>query len=121
MEYAGRPVSKLSAAKATAPGAKQVFRGPEGDVIALRDEPAPPATEPLLRLVMRNGRRTEAGESLEAKRERFLADLAWLPAEATRIEDPRAQDVRTSDALRDLHEQTRTEMLTRQSSIGSRS
>ena len=37
--YAGRPVMKLSPGKATAPGAKQVYRGPDGDVVALRDEP----------------------------------------------------------------------------------
>jgi nicotinate phosphoribosyltransferase len=33
---------KLSAGKTSAPGAKQVYRGPDGDVLALRDEPAPP-------------------------------------------------------------------------------
>ena len=37
--YAGRPVMKLSQGKATWPGAKQVYRGPGGDVLALRDEP----------------------------------------------------------------------------------
>ncbi len=37
--YAGRPVMKLSPGQATALGAKQVYRGPGGDVLALRDEP----------------------------------------------------------------------------------
>jgi len=40
---AGRPVMKLSAGKTSPPGAKQVYRGPEGDVLALREEPSPPA------------------------------------------------------------------------------
>ncbi len=41
--YDGRPVMKLSPAKATAPAAKQVYRRPgRPDVIALRDEAPPP-------------------------------------------------------------------------------
>jgi len=36
--HAGRP---LSADKTSAPGAKQVYRGPAGDVLTLRDESAP--------------------------------------------------------------------------------
>ena len=39
VEFDGRPVLKLSAGKATAPGRKQVWRGPDGDMLALRDEP----------------------------------------------------------------------------------
>ena len=40
-EIDGRPVLKLSAGKETAPGRKQVWRGPDGDVLGLRDEPEP--------------------------------------------------------------------------------
>src|SRR5947208_3091860 len=54
--YADRPVMKLSAGKATTPGAKQVFRGEHGDIIGLRDEPVPDGTEPLLIPVMCGGR-----------------------------------------------------------------
>jgi nicotinate phosphoribosyltransferase len=32
---------KLSAGKATLPGAKQAYRGAAGDILALRDEPPP--------------------------------------------------------------------------------
>ena len=32
---------KLSSGKASKPGRKQVFRGPDGDVLGLRDEPVP--------------------------------------------------------------------------------
>src|SRR5439155_17224817 len=46
--YDGRPVMKLSAGKATAPGAKQIFRGPDGDVVGLREEPTPAGSEPVL-------------------------------------------------------------------------
>jgi nicotinic acid phosphoribosyltransferase len=34
----GHPVLKLSAGKETSPGPKQVWRGPDGDTLALRDE-----------------------------------------------------------------------------------
>ena len=44
--YDGRPVMKLSAGKASPPGAKQVYRGPDGDVLALREEPPLPGHQP---------------------------------------------------------------------------
>lgn len=83
VSYEGRARMKLSAKKATLPGKKQVFRRVEGgviagDVIALQDESLP--GEPLLREVMRGGRRTPAGvESLAEGRERARAELARLP------------------------------------------
>ncbi|MFJ3784958.1 nicotinate phosphoribosyltransferase [Streptomyces sp. NPDC090093] len=89
VEYDGRPVMKLSSAKATAPGPKQVFRGPGfHDVVALAHEEPPGGTEPLLRTVMRAGLRTEPPDTPAAARERFEEDLAALPEEARRIERP---------------------------------
>ncbi|WP_121834035.1 nicotinate phosphoribosyltransferase, partial [Streptomyces sp. S1] len=89
VEYDGRPVMKLSSAKATAPGPKQVFRGPGfHDVVALAHEEPPGGTEPLLRTVMRAGLRTEPPDTPAAARERFGKDLAALPEEARRIERP---------------------------------
>ncbi|MFF0752773.1 nicotinate phosphoribosyltransferase [Streptomyces sp. NPDC004267] len=89
VEYDGRPVMKLSAAKATAPGPKQVFRGPGArDVIGLANEEPPGGTEPLLLTVMRGGLRTGPPDTLAAARARFEADVAALPEEARRIEDP---------------------------------
>src|SRR5437879_4300719 len=76
--YDGRPVMKLSPGKATAPGPKQVFRGPDADVIALRDEPPPAGAETLLVAAMRGGQRTHV-DSLAAARDRFAADLNLLP------------------------------------------
>src|SRR5262249_6657008 len=63
VEYDGRPAMKLSTAKATPPGAKQIWRsgGDEGDVLGLRgDEPPAYGWNPLLEPVMRNGRRLDA-------------------------------------------------------------
>ncbi|WP_137991139.1 nicotinate phosphoribosyltransferase [Streptomyces vilmorinianum] len=89
VEYDGRPVMKLSSAKVTAPGPKQVFRGPGlRDVIGLANEEPPEGTEPLLRTVMRGGLRTQPPDTLDAARGRFEADLARLPETARRIEGP---------------------------------
>ncbi|MEV6327739.1 nicotinate phosphoribosyltransferase [Streptomyces sp. NPDC051909] len=89
VEYDGRPVMKLSAAKVTAPGPKQVFRGPGlRDVIGLANEEPPEGTEPLLRTVMRGGLRIDPPDTPAAARARFESDLAALPEEARRITDP---------------------------------
>ena len=116
VEYAGRPVVKLSPQKVSAPGAKQVFRiqGAEGiraDVIGLRDEPAPEAAEPLLRQAMEGGRRTEpsAGDAgaIERARVAFEADLATLPEPSRDLRRPRPVKVRFSEPLQRLAERTR--------------
>ena len=103
--YAGRPVAKLSTAKATAPGAKQVHRGPGGDVVALRGEAPPPAHEPLLTLVMRGGQRLAAAESLATAKRRCAADLARLPASACALRAPTPPPVRISSQLQQLQDQ----------------
>lgn len=108
--FGERPVMKLSEGKVTDPGAKQVFRDESGtyrDVLALRDEPAPPGHEPLLEPVMRAGRRvietTRAGAVAQAAK-RFEHDLAWLPDAARRLADPVPVRVRRSDRLSSLRE-----------------
>lgn len=84
VSYAGRDRVKLSTGKATLPGRKQVFRvASDGvalrDVIGCHDELLP--GRPLLRQVMKAGRRTAAGsEGLEAARERAREEIAQLPA-----------------------------------------
>lgn len=89
VEYDGRPVMKLSSAKVTSPGPKQVFRKPGlDDVIGLANEEPPVGTEPLLRTVMRGGLRTGPPDTLSAARARFEADLAELPESARSIDGP---------------------------------
>ena len=104
VDYAGRPVMKLSSGKSTVPGAKQVFRGqPElGDLLALRDETPPPMHEPLLRPVMRHGRRIADTTRVADARARFEQDLAWLPPHARQLSDPRPAYVRRSFRLTEL-------------------
>ena len=105
VEYDGRPMLKLSEAKATEPGRKQVFRGRGEDVVGLRDEPLPEDREPLLVPVMADGRRTGPPRTLETAKTLFRADLEHVPEEARRIEDPVAPTPRNSDALENLAEQ----------------
>ncbi|MEV6591382.1 nicotinate phosphoribosyltransferase [Streptomyces acidicola] len=116
VEYDGRPVMKLSSAKASAPGAKQVFRRPGFiDVIGLADEPASGDGRPLLETVMRSGQRTATSPTLDECRERFAADLAELPPAARRIRAPVAPRATPSARLsaladrirRGIEEQTR--------------
>jgi nicotinate phosphoribosyltransferase len=106
-EYEGRPVLKLSPAKATAPGRKQVWRGPSEDVIGLRDEAAPgPNHEPLLEQVMRAGRRLSPTPSIAEMRSRFERDLAALPVKAARLTHPEHVVARRTEALASLTTET---------------
>lgn len=100
VEFEGRPVMKLSSAKVTAPGRKQVFRRPGcADVIGLADEQAPGDGVPLLETVMRNGRRTGRRPTLDECRERLAADLRELPSAARRIRAPSAPRATVSERL----------------------
>ena len=108
------PVLKLSAAKQTAPGRKQIWRSNDEDVLSLRDEPAPDeGSEPLLEPVMRGGRRLALPPSIEGMRARFEADLAALPESARRLVDPEPIHPRHSDALLALTEEARADALRR--------
>jgi len=80
---------KLSAGKTSQPGAKQVHRGPDGDVLAQRDEPPPPGHEHPLVPVMRDG-------------------LAATTARALR--DPELVPVRISEQLKALHDQVASDL-----------
>jgi nicotinate phosphoribosyltransferase len=106
-EYGGRARRKRSEGKATWPGRKQVYRQYDasgrmaGDVLTLESDPR--AGEPLLRPVMRGGRRQADVESLEQARSRCRADLLRLPAELAALEPAAAPyPVTVSDALQAL-------------------
>jgi nicotinate phosphoribosyltransferase len=113
VEFDGRPVVKLSEEKATEPGRKQVFRGPDGDVVGLRDEPPPAGTDPILVPVMRAGERTGPRRGLEVARRLFEADLVRLPPAATQLEDPEPPQPPFSEALLRLTAEARAEALRR--------
>ncbi|MFI1702517.1 nicotinate phosphoribosyltransferase [Streptomyces bobili] len=108
VEYDGRPVMKLSSAKVTAPGPKQVFRRTAyADVIRLADEPSPGDGGPMLEPVMRGGQRTGSRPTLAECRERLAADLAGLPPAARRTRAPVAPRATTSERLGTLSRDVR--------------
>jgi nicotinate phosphoribosyltransferase len=108
VEYAGRPVLKLSTGKQTLPGPRQVFRfrGADGtwarDVIARAEEPTPTGAEALLAEVMKSGRRLQPPASLGDLRERFRAVFAQLPDRHKALRSPALYDVSVSSDLEAL-------------------
>ncbi|MEV6616650.1 nicotinate phosphoribosyltransferase [Streptomyces sp. NPDC051051] len=122
VEFDGRPVMKLSSAKVTAPGRKQVFRRPGcADVIGLADERPPDGGVPLLETVMLNGRRTGGRPTLDESRERLAADLEALPSAARRIRAPVAPRATVSERLSDLTADVRRRIEDRMQAASARS
>jgi nicotinate phosphoribosyltransferase len=107
-----REAAKLTMAKVTYPGRKQVYRATNsrgeyaGDRIALEGEPANGGT-PLLVEVMRAGRRTRPAEPVDALRRRCLDSLARLPERYRQIHRPAVYPVRYSKRLTTLLEKVR--------------
>lgn len=106
VEYAGRPVMKLSQAKVDPPGAKQVQRATASapDVLALRSEAIPGGREAVLEPVMLAGRRVRPADTVVDARRRFERDLLWLPGSARAIEHPQPVAVAPTDKLSRLTE-----------------
>src|SRR5207237_4602909 len=65
VEVEGRPAAKRSEDKGSLPGAKQLFRFPNRDVLALAGEQTPDGAEPLLRPVILKGQLVEALPDVE--------------------------------------------------------
>lgn len=111
VQYGTRPILKLSSGKKSWVGKKQVYRffDPYGfmreDVLCLVGEDLE-GGEPILEVVVENGKRVRKPESLDAVRERFQGDWATLPEPLRSIRPRAAYPVRVSDALRELDERT---------------
>lgn len=117
--YAGRPTLKLSASKATWPGAKQVWRarradGSVEDTLGLADEAGPAGGEPLLVEAMRDGRRL-LDEPLVTIRERARREREALPAAWRALDAGSTTRPRVSRAL----ERLRTEVVERLARAGT--
>ena len=99
-----REAAKLTRAKATYPGRKQVFRhlSPAGkfaaDKIALENEPE--NGQPLLVAIMRDGSRVVPPEPLSVLRDRCMAGLAQLPERCRQITRAANYPVRYSKGLK---------------------
>jgi nicotinate phosphoribosyltransferase len=105
-EYADLPRRKRSVGKSTWPGRKQVWRryGPDGrmagDVISVESEKQ--AGEPLLQLVMQNGRRIGPRPTLAESRARAAKELEALPEPLRRLEPGASYPVEVSETLAKL-------------------
>jgi nicotinate phosphoribosyltransferase len=108
-EYAGKPRRKRSADKATWPGRKQVWRrydshgGMAGDVLSVETDQQP--GEPLIEMVMQNGRRLVPSPGLSDVRARAARDLQRLPEALRRLEPVAPYPVKVAEALVELTEQ----------------
>jgi nicotinate phosphoribosyltransferase len=104
-EYTGSARRKHSEGKATWPGRKQVWRRYDnigkiaGDLVSLIDDRQP--GEPLLRPVMRGGRRVPDVSDLTAARNRAKGQLARLPEPLSKLE-PFPYSVEIGFPLREL-------------------
>ena len=114
VEYEGRPVAKLSVAKRTLPGPKQVWRHPRmgGDTIGLAGESALVDAQPLLEEVVHAGKRTHRTTLAEAI-ERCSADLEALPPPLRGL-TPGPYPVEISPALERLSEDVGTAIRARE-------
>ena len=103
---------KLSEDKATLPGAKQVFRFADHDVLARSSEcpscpPGAPPAEALLKPVIIGGRVVEDLPSASAARQHAADCLAKLPAPCHSLFESHAWRVEISPELESLNERVR--------------
>ena len=107
VEYEGRPILKLSTGKKTWIGKKQVcrFYGADGkmdfDRVCLFDSGRRDG-EPLMELVMKEGQRARAPESLAEIRARFSDDWRRLPEQLKAVHPSQVYPVEVCESLREL-------------------
>jgi nicotinate phosphoribosyltransferase len=107
VQYADRPVYKLSTGKRTLAGCKQVFRLMDQhkrykcDIIGLRDEQIP-QSKPLLEAVLKQGRILVPIADLKSCRQHFQAEFARLPDAFKALSDPARYSVEVSPNLQKI-------------------
>ena len=105
-EYAGHARRKRSEGKATWPGRKQVYRDYDadgrmaGDTLCLESEGF--SGEPLLQLVMKNGKRTERLPTLAESRTLAALELDRLPDSLRRLDTAPPYPVNVSKGVQAL-------------------
>lgn len=100
-----RYTAKLSSEKVTMPGAKQIFRRQDSDMIGGQEERL--EGEPLLRHVIAAGKLVAPLESAAEARRHAAQSLSKLPPPYRRLEMPEPYRVEYSPALLDLLETVR--------------
>jgi nicotinate phosphoribosyltransferase len=107
VQYADRPVCKLSAGKRTLAGRKQIFRRMDRhkrykcDIIGLRDEKIP-QSKLLLGQVVKQGRVVTPTVDLPGCRRHFQAEFARLPAAYKSLHEPARYPVEVSPKLQNI-------------------
>ena len=104
-----RFTAKYSEDKISVPGAKQVFRAAERDVIARSGECG--NGEALLRPIILGGKLVEPLATLEQARQRASQSLATLAPELRALNEAPARNVIYSRELRDLMDRTRHNLM----------
>jgi len=118
VEMDGVPTMKVSSSKVTYPGRKQIFRTFDadgkfvGDRLALVDETPKASETPILQPMMKVGKRLGASEELDAIAQRVRTAVQSLPDELRQVEDPANNNLKISEALQTLTEQTQKRVST---------
>lgn len=105
-EYAGKARRKRSEGKETWPGRKQVYRNYDADgrmksdIVTLEVDAQP--GEPLLKPMMRGGKRIAPAAPLADIRSHAAANLARLPESLRRLQEPFSYQVEIAKALHEL-------------------
>ena len=102
-----RFTAKFSEFKQTLPGAKQLFRLEDRDVLARSGECCTPGAEALLRPVILGGNLVEPLPDVHAARARAAEYLAKLPPEIRELDSSATYRVELSSDLEKLIERTR--------------
>jgi nicotinate phosphoribosyltransferase len=103
--------AKFSDEKRTLPGAKQIYRFPDHDLLAFSEECSPnfAGVEPLLRPVVYRGTLVEPLPTLAEARNRATAAIQALPARLRSLETGAPYPVELSQRLMQLAEMVRTD------------
>lgn len=108
VEVGDRYTAKFSPEKVTLPGAKQIYRFPDHDLVALANESVPvPGAEPLLGPVIFHGRLLEPLPDAKAARARAAESLKRLPEAHRGLESAAPYPVEYSPGLSALIQSAR--------------
>lgn len=108
VEVKGIPVAKASMSKATIPGRKQIFRGPQGDFLGTATEETPEGTYPLLKRVMADGQVIEPLQDLEGIAQLTRQSVVVLPESVRRLRDPDSWPVQVTSTLKGVRDRARS-------------